>query len=31
MGNACTCADTNGHNFLNTESVQGFLHIVANI
>ena len=27
--NARTCADTNGHNFLNTEIVQGFLDIFA--
>ena len=24
-----TCADTSGHNFRNTETAQGFLHIFA--
>ena len=27
--NACTCADTNGHNFENTKNVHGILHIFA--
>ena len=31
VGNAPTCADTNGHNFWDTEIVQGFLHIFADI
>ena len=29
LGNARTCADTNGHNFWNTEIVQAFLHVFA--
>ena len=29
VGNTRTCADTDGHNFRNTEIVQGFLRIFA--